>query len=164
LADSSAESLCGASLRFRGFFFPILRQCVGFERSEKTGRHAGYFIDCSQPRALVCLRWFVKTADFPHELERSSSNLFGGDGRIEIEKGFDIPAHHFDLKVQNSQHTELLTRDHPFVVNLAVATVTRARERPFIHGRGLRCHERANRRPRIPVGTARSKYWSYSMR
>jgi len=55
-------------------------------------------------------RRFVKTADFSHELERSSSNLFGGDGWIEIEEGFDIPAHHYDLKVRNSQRTELCSR------------------------------------------------------
>src|SRR6266851_6616812 len=107
LADSSAESLCLTRFRFRGLFFPILRRCVRFERAEKTGRDAGYFIDCNQQRAFVCLRRFVKTADFSHELERSSSNLFGGDRRIEIEEGFDIPAHHYDPKVQNSQGTEL---------------------------------------------------------
>ena len=78
-----------------------------FERAEKTGRDAGYFIDCSQQRAFVCFRRFVKTADFSHELERSSPNLFGGDGRIEIEEDFDIPAHHYDLKVQNAQGAEL---------------------------------------------------------
>ena len=103
LADSSAESFCSASLRLRGLFFPILRRGVGFERAEKTGRDAGYFIDCSQQCAFVCLRRFVKTADFSHELERSSSNLFGGDGRIEIEEGFDIPAYHYDLKEQNTK-------------------------------------------------------------
>jgi hypothetical protein len=35
---------------------------------------------------------------------------FGGDGWIEIEEGFDIPAHHYDLKVRNSQRTELCSR------------------------------------------------------
>jgi len=36
---------------------------------------------------------FVKSADFPHELERRRSNLFGINRRIEIEKSFDIPTH-----------------------------------------------------------------------
>jgi hypothetical protein len=110
LTDSSAESLCGASFRFRSLFFPILRRGVRFERAEKTGRDAGYLIDCSQQGAFVCLRRFAKTADFSHELERSSPNLFGGDGRIEIEEGFDIPAHRYDLEEQNSQGTELSSR------------------------------------------------------
>jgi hypothetical protein len=34
---------------------------------------------------LRLLRRFVKTADSSHELERSSSNLFGIDGRINVE-------------------------------------------------------------------------------
>jgi hypothetical protein len=41
-------------------------------------------------------------------LERSSSNLFGSDGRIEVEEGFDIPAHSRDLKVlERSSGVEL---------------------------------------------------------
>jgi hypothetical protein len=60
---------------------------------EKASRDRGYFIDRSQERGFVRLRRFVKARDFSHELERSSSNLFVSDGRIEIEEGFDIPAH-----------------------------------------------------------------------
>src|SRR5208283_4988657 len=92
-ADSSAKSLRRPSFRLRGLFFPILRQRGGFERTQKTGRDLGYFIDGSQKRAFVGLRGFVKTTDLPHELERSSSNLCVSYWRIEIEEGFDIPAH-----------------------------------------------------------------------
>jgi hypothetical protein len=60
---------------------------------EKPGRDVDYFIDGSQERAFVWLRRFVKTADFSHELERSSSNFLGGYWRIEIEESFDVPAH-----------------------------------------------------------------------
>jgi len=55
------------------------------------------FIDSRQERGLIGSRRFVKTADFSHELERCGLNLFGGDGRIKIEKCFDIPAHSSDL-------------------------------------------------------------------
>jgi hypothetical protein len=84
--------------------------CARFERAQKISRDAGYFINCSQQRSFVCFRRCVKTADFSHELERSSSNLFGGDRRIEIEEDSDIPGHHYDLKVQNAQGRELCSR------------------------------------------------------
>jgi len=35
----------------------------------------------------------LKTGDFSHELKRSRSNLFVGNGRIEVEEVFDISAH-----------------------------------------------------------------------
>src|SRR4030088_3115654 len=90
---SSTKSLSRASLRFSGFFFSILRRRVCVERMQKTSRDRGDFIDCAQERRFVRLRWLVKAADFSHELERSSSNLVSSDGRIEVEEGFDIPAH-----------------------------------------------------------------------
>jgi hypothetical protein len=49
-------------------------------------------IDCSQERAFVCLRRFAKAADFSHELERSRSNLFASNRRIEVKECFNIPA------------------------------------------------------------------------
>jgi hypothetical protein len=60
---------------------------------EKARRDVGYFVDCSQERLLVCVGRFIKTADLSHELKRSSPYLFRRDWRIEVEKGFDIPAH-----------------------------------------------------------------------
>src|ERR1019366_961203 len=90
---SSAESLGGASFRLCSLFFSILRRCAAVERMGEASRDAGDFIDCGQERGFVCLRRFVKTADFSHELERSRSSLFGSDGRIEVEEGLDIPAH-----------------------------------------------------------------------
>jgi hypothetical protein len=96
-ADSIAEPRRGKSFRFCRFFSPILRWCVRFEGMNETTRDLGYFIDSSLERGLVCLRRFVKAADFSHELERSILNLFGGYGRIKIEKRLDIPAHSHDL-------------------------------------------------------------------
>jgi len=46
LADLSAESLSAAKFRFCRLFLSILRRCVGFERTEKTSRDTGDFIDC----------------------------------------------------------------------------------------------------------------------
>jgi hypothetical protein len=63
----------------------------------ETSRDPGYFIDSSQERGFIGSRRFVKTADFSYELECGGLNLFGGDGRIKIEKCFDIPAHSSDL-------------------------------------------------------------------
>src|ERR1022692_1214501 len=60
---------------------------------EKASRDRGYFIDGSQERNFVGLRRFVKASDFSDELQRSRSNLFGIDWRIEVEKCFDISAH-----------------------------------------------------------------------
>src|ERR1700719_3003297 len=76
---SSPESLGGASLRLCCLFFPILRRRVGFERTEKTTRDAGYLIDGSQKRGFVRLRGLVKAADFSYQLKRSCLNLFVGD-------------------------------------------------------------------------------------
>ena len=46
LADLGAESLSGTNFRFCRLFLSILRRCVGFERTEKTRRDTGDFIDC----------------------------------------------------------------------------------------------------------------------
>src|SRR5579859_4253185 len=92
-APSSTESFCGARPRFCSFFFSILGWRVRFKRMEKAGRNVGDFIDCRQERGFVCLRGFVKTADFSYELQCGSSGFFRGYGRIEVEEGFDIPAH-----------------------------------------------------------------------
>jgi hypothetical protein len=53
----------------------------------------GYFIDCRHERGFVGLRRFVEAGDFAHELNGSGANLFVRDGRFEIEKDFNIPAH-----------------------------------------------------------------------
>jgi hypothetical protein len=60
---------------------------------KKSSAAFGDFIDGALERSFVCLRRFAETADFPHELERGIPNFFGSDGRIEIEKNFDVPAH-----------------------------------------------------------------------
>jgi len=65
----SSEPRSGAGFCLRGLFFPILRRCMRFKRTEKTGRHSCDLIDCSAERAFVCLRWFVESSDLSHELE-----------------------------------------------------------------------------------------------
>src|ERR1700674_622761 len=90
---SSAKSFCSASFRPGSLFFSILRRCVRVERMKKPSRDTGYFVDSGHKRRFIYLRRFVEARDFSHELERSSSNIFVSDGRIEVEKGFDIPAH-----------------------------------------------------------------------
>ncbi len=83
----------GKSFRFCRFFSPILRWRVRFERMNETTRDRGYFIDSRQERGLICSRRFVKAADFSHELKRGILNFFGSDGRIKVEKWFDVSAH-----------------------------------------------------------------------
>src|SRR3974377_903749 len=85
LTGSNSESLCGACFRFCSPLPSMSRQCLSFERTKKASRDVGNLIDCSQERVFVCLRRFVETADFSHELERSSSNFFRSDRRIEVE-------------------------------------------------------------------------------
>jgi hypothetical protein len=90
---AGSTSRRSASFRLCRLFFSILRRCVGFERTEKTSRDPCNGIDCGQERGFVSLRRPIKTADLSHELERSSANLIGIDRRLEVEEGFDIPAH-----------------------------------------------------------------------
>jgi hypothetical protein len=66
---------------------------------EKAGGDGGDFIDGGQKCVLIGLRRFVKTGDFSYELERSGSNLVFSDGRIEVEKGFDVAAHAVALRL-----------------------------------------------------------------
>jgi hypothetical protein len=99
LKDSNAESFRGPRFCFGRFLFAIPRWSVRFQRMEKARRDVGYFVDSSEERRLICVRRFVKSADLSYKLKRSGLNLLGSDGRIEIEKGFDIPAHSLYLKV-----------------------------------------------------------------
>src|SRR5205814_4659456 len=86
--SSRAESLGGSSFRFCGLFFPILGRCIRIERTEKSRRNAGYFINCFEEGLFICLRRLIETTDFSYKLERSRANLFVGDWRIEVEEGF----------------------------------------------------------------------------
>jgi hypothetical protein len=90
---SGAESFRRANFGSGGFFFAILRRRIRFERTKKSGRRAGYFVNGGHERPFVRLRRFVEAADFSNELKRGGVNLIVSDGRIEIEKGFYIPAH-----------------------------------------------------------------------
>src|ERR1700681_209146 len=101
---SGDESLDGAGSGFCGLFFAILRRGGGFQGTEKTIRDAGYFLDGSQKYVLVGLRRFVEASDFSYELQRSRSSLFFRDRRIEVEQGFDIPAHCYDPQPMTSAY------------------------------------------------------------
>ncbi|MBB3315750.1 hypothetical protein FHT77_001615 [Rhizobium sp. BK181] len=50
-------------------------------------------IDCALERGLVAFRWLGRSAQFPHKLKRRIMDLFICGRRIEIEQGFDVPAH-----------------------------------------------------------------------
>jgi len=60
---------------------------------QKMGGDVGDFVDGALEGLFIALGGFVKAADLSDELERSCSNLFGCDGRLEVEERFDIPAH-----------------------------------------------------------------------
>jgi hypothetical protein len=102
IVNSRTGSFGSPRFGFRGFLFSIFRWCVRFERTEKASGDACDFIDCRQEWGFVGLRRFVKTADFSHELQGSIPNLFRADGRLEIEKCFDISAHWHHLKIKPS--------------------------------------------------------------
>jgi hypothetical protein len=91
--NSGTESFGSARFGLRRFFFAILGRSGGFERTEKTGRDAGYFIHCGLERGLIRLRWFGESTDFSHELQRGSLNFLGSNRGIEVEERFDISAH-----------------------------------------------------------------------
>ncbi len=67
----------------------------------KASRDCGYFVDGSLERSLIGTRRFVKATDFSYELKGSILNLFGGDGRIKVEKRLDVPTHSGDLSKAN---------------------------------------------------------------
>ena len=90
---SCTESVCGSSFGLCGLLFSILWRSVRFERAEKTSRNLGYLIDCSLEWALIGFRRFAEAADFSYELERSRSDLIGSNRWIEVEEGFNVPAH-----------------------------------------------------------------------
>src|SRR5271157_997988 len=101
MAQSGAESAKGASFGFSSHFFPRPGRRGGFERRKKTGRDGGYFIDRSEERCFVFPGRLGKTADLAHELKGSGSNLFAGDGRIEVEQRFDVSAHWPNFRLAN---------------------------------------------------------------
>ncbi len=92
-ADSIGEPGRGTSFRFCRFFFAILRRSVRFEGTNELCRDSSDLIDGSNERSFIRFRRLVEPGDFSHELEGGRAHLFGGDGRIKIEKRFDIPAH-----------------------------------------------------------------------
>jgi len=76
-------------------FHSFLRWCIGLERTKKARRSTRNLLDRAKERGLVRFGRFVESADLSHKLERGSSNLLVGDWWIEVEEGFDIPAHAF---------------------------------------------------------------------
>jgi hypothetical protein len=92
-AGSVAKSFGGAGFGLGSFFFAVLRRSSGFEGTQKTGADAGDVVNCCVEQNFIGFRWFVETADFSDELERSGANLFVSDWGIEVEEEFDVPAH-----------------------------------------------------------------------
>jgi hypothetical protein len=102
----SAESLGRTRFRLGRFFFPILGWSSGVERVQKARRDARNFVDGSLKCGFICFGGFVEAGYFPYELQRRGSNFFIGDGRIEVEKGLDIPAHN-ELRPPESKFQSL---------------------------------------------------------
>ncbi len=86
-------SFGGARFCSGGFFFAVLWRRARLERTQKPCRDLRDVLDGSQERTLVGLRRLRKSADFPHKLKRSRSNLFFRDRWIEVEEGSNVPAH-----------------------------------------------------------------------
>ena len=107
----------------------------------ETGRYLRYIIDSSQERGLIGSRRFVKTADFSHELERGSLNLCCGDGRIKVEKCFDVPAHFYtSTKLDWTLVRPLLTAEARLLLSLTATLV-----RPYLLLADLAVLEEARR-------------------
>jgi hypothetical protein len=88
-----AEALGGAGFGFGGFFFAAAGRSGGFERAEEAHGGCSDFLDCRVERVFVRFRRFMEAADLPDELKRSRANFFGGNGRIEVKKRFDVSTH-----------------------------------------------------------------------
>ena len=60
----------------------------------KSDKHPTIFAAYSALECgLVDFRRRIEAAQLAHKLERSIVNLRLGGGRLEIEQGFDVPAH-----------------------------------------------------------------------
>jgi hypothetical protein len=89
----NSKPLGGSGFGFGGLFFAILWRRFGFQRTEKASGDAGYFIDGGEERGFVGLRRLGEATDLSNELDRSGADFVFGDGRIEVEKYFDVAAH-----------------------------------------------------------------------
>ena len=72
---------------------PLARKVFSFVLCALIGGYAGYFIEGCQERRFIGLGRLCEAAYFAYELERSGSDFFVGDRRIEIEKRLDVSAH-----------------------------------------------------------------------
>src|ERR1700691_899859 len=92
-AGSGAEADGGAGFGFGSFFFATLWRGVGGECVEEAAGGCADFFDCGLEGGFVGLGGLVEAGDLADVLERGCANFFRGDGRFEVEEGFDVSAH-----------------------------------------------------------------------
>ena len=105
--NSGSKSLGSSSLRFGRFHFSIPRRRAGFQRVKKSRRDSRYLIHSGEEPNFVGPRRLMDSTDFSDELERRCPNLFRGDGRLKVEKSFDVSAHGIRLACE----TQTVIRD-----------------------------------------------------
>jgi hypothetical protein len=114
-ANLGGKPFRGAGFCFGGFFFAILRLRIGLEGTKEARGGLGDFVNGGGEWGLVGLRRLGESADFSDELERGVSNFFVRDGRIEIEKNFDVPAHCWHLYLDDVRNFHGKPTDQGFL-------------------------------------------------
>jgi len=84
---------CGTRAGYLGFDVAIARRRVGYERIEQLTRGYGYLRDCMIKGRLVGLGRLAESAQFPHELNCRSANLFLSRRWFEVMQSPDVATH-----------------------------------------------------------------------
>jgi hypothetical protein len=64
---------------------------------KQASRSSSHFVDGSEKSFFIRLGRLGEPADFADKLKRRCLDFFRRDGRVKVEKCFDIPAHRIAL-------------------------------------------------------------------
>src|SRR5687768_11495123 len=95
----SAIALYRFGFALRDLDVSIARLRVGNQRLHELLRDLGHPLHGLLECRLIRLGWLIVSADLTDILERRGTHLIRGDGRLEIEKWFDVSAHWRYLEV-----------------------------------------------------------------
>ena len=91
------------------FFFAVPRRRVGFKRGRRRDETAVTSSTAARNAASLAFEGLVKPLILRTNCKRGRANLLVGDGGIEVEKHFDIPAH-FDRNLRPSSRIAVARR------------------------------------------------------
>src|SRR5215470_13200416 len=108
-----SEALGATRFGSGGFFFAIAGRSGSFEGLQEAHRGTGDFVNGCVEGGFVGFGRFVKAGNLADELERSVADFVGSDGRIEVEKRFDVSAygrHHREERFAAKQDCNRIVR------------------------------------------------------